>query len=127
MEFDAVTLLREGRAMAETTDGSTISSARKARARRRYIAAPTGLILVPGVVEPHASVQLAWTAAVGVSVSGYKVLRNGVEVADVSDVTYLDEGLTPSTLYAYDVYAYNGYHGTSGKVTGQVTTDVAPP
>ena len=126
MDAETIALLRGGRVPAslpsQNVDGSLISSARKARARRRYISVPTNLILTPTDI----TVQVDWTASNGISISGYKVLRDGVEVGDVPGVTYTDAGLTPSTIYTYEVYAYNGYHGTSGKVTGQTTTNPTP-
>lgn len=108
------------------TDPSTISIARKARARRRYISTPTNLILTPA--EGATTVQLDWTASASYGgVSGYKILRDGIEIADVTGVTYTDtdESLAASTQYTYGVYAYNDYQGTSGIVSGTTTTNAA--
>lgn len=107
-----------------TTDAAMTSAARKARARRRYISTPTGLVLTPTDVQ----VTLDWTASNGLSITGYKILRDGVEISEVAHptVTYVDTGLAPSTQYTYTIYAYNQYQGTSGTLTGMVTTNAGP-
>lgn len=107
-----------------TTDATETSAARKARARRRYISTPTNLVLTPTDVQ----VTLDWTASQGLSITGYKILRDGVEIDEVAHptVTYVDTGLSPSTQYTYTIYAYNQYQGTSGTLTAIVTTNAGP-
>lgn len=61
--------------------------------------APTG-------VQTGKSVVLSWTAATDDrSLSGYKVYRNGSEIASVSGITYTDGTIESSTSYSYTVKA----------------------
>ncbi|MET7418594.1 PQQ-dependent sugar dehydrogenase [Dactylosporangium sp. NPDC005555] len=54
------------------------------------------------------TVTLAWNAATdNVGVRGYRVSRNGTQIADVPDLTASDTGLTPATGYQYTVIAYD--------------------
>ncbi|MBC1501324.1 chitinase [Listeria weihenstephanensis] len=93
--------------------------------------APTNLATVAANVTDVA-VPLSWTAATdNVGVAGYKVYRNGTEVATVSGTTYTDTGLTASTAYSYTVKAYDAAGNVSPtSATLSVTTKagtVTPP
>jgi chitodextrinase len=63
--------------------------------------APTGLAAVPGDTQ----VELNWTANTEPDLAGYRVLRNGVEIAAVSGTSFTDTGLTDDTTYTYTVVA----------------------
>ena len=74
-------------------------------------------------------VDLKWTATSG-SVAGYKVFRNGIEVATTSGTgtSYQDTQLAPSTTYTDTVAAYNSAGNTSAQSnSGIATTFVVPP
>jgi penicillin-binding protein 1C len=66
---------------------------------------PTGLAATPAAT----SVALKWTASTDdTAVTGYKVYRDGKQVATVTTSTsYTDIGLTPLTEYSYAVVAYD--------------------
>jgi chitodextrinase len=88
--------------------------------------APTGL----GASAVSASrVDLSWTAATdNTRVTGYRVLRDGVELATTAETAYVDNTVAASTSYAYQVVAYD----PSGNVsppsnTANATTPAAPP
>jgi hypothetical protein len=53
------------------------------------------------------------TDAVGVQ--GYKVYRNGVQIASVAGTSFADSGLTAATAYAYTVSAYDAAGNTSAQ------------
>lgn len=77
-------------------------------------------------------VDVSWTAATDdVGVTGYKVYRNGSQIADVtSGTSYQDTGLTPSTTYAYTVLAYDAAGNSSaqsGSVNATTQTDSEAP
>jgi chitodextrinase len=78
-------------------------------------AAPT----VPGgLAATLASLQinLSWTASTdNVGVTGYKIFRNGVQVATTSSLTYADAGLLPLTLYSYTVAAFDAAGNASAQ------------
>ncbi|MBC2023997.1 chitinase [Listeria booriae] len=93
--------------------------------------APTNLATVAANVTDVA-VPLSWSASTdNVGVAGYKVYRNGTEVATVSGTSYTDTGLTASTAYTYTVKAYDAAGNVSAASTAlSVTTKagtVTPP
>ncbi|MBN2029508.1 DNRLRE domain-containing protein [bacterium] len=66
---------------------------------------PTGLTANP---VSSTEIDLSWDAATDNSaVSGYRVYRDGEQVADVEDTYFSDSGLTPQTGYRYRVSAYD--------------------
>jgi len=71
-----------------------------------------------GLAAAVASVQinLSWTAATdNVGVSGYKVFRDGVQIATTSSLTYADAGLLPLTVYGYTVAAFDAAGNNSAQ------------
>jgi hypothetical protein len=89
---------------------------------------------ITAVSVSSSQVNFSWTASTDPSgsgqasgVAGYKVYRNGVQIATTSNTSYTDAGLSPSTTYTYSVSAYDG----AGNVSAQsgpvsVTTQPAP-
>jgi chitodextrinase len=64
---------------------------------------PTGLTQTPRSTE---QIDLEWNGNTdGVGVTGYKVLRNGTQIATVTTPSYSDTGLCPLTTYTYAVNA----------------------
>lgn len=62
------------------------------------------------------SVNLSWTAATdNVAVTGYRVYRNGTQVAIQSTPSYSDTGLTVNTSYSYTVSAVDAAGNTSAQ------------
>ncbi|HTJ36939.1 MAG TPA: DUF4832 domain-containing protein [Dactylosporangium sp.] len=90
--------------------------------------APTGLA---SPAQTSTTVSLTWNASTdNVGVTGYRILRNGTQVATTSTTSYTDTGLTPSTSYAYSVLAYDaaGNNSTaSGTVNVSTGTTSSPP
>jgi hypothetical protein len=90
--------------------------------------APTGLA---SPAQTSTTVSLTWNASTdNVGVTGYRILRNGTQVATTSTTSYTDTGLTPSTSYAYSVQAYDaaGNNSTaSGTVNVSTGTTSSPP
>ncbi len=78
-------------------------------------ATPQNLVVAGGT---SSTLYLSWNAAD--LATGYKVLRNDVEIADVTTNSYQDTGLTESTSYNYKVRAYNSFGNSplSTSVTG---------
>ncbi len=53
-------------------------------------------------------IDLSWDASSdNIAVTGYKIFRDGTEIANSTDNTYIDNGLTASTTYTYRVSAYD--------------------
>ncbi|QQS15939.1 MAG: fibronectin type III domain-containing protein [Candidatus Moraniibacteriota bacterium] len=67
---------------------------------------PTGL---SGTAVSMTAIDLTWTASTdNIAVTGYKVFRNGTQIADVTTGTsYSDTGLTQNTNYSYTALAYD--------------------
>ncbi|WP_251153905.1 endo-1,4-beta-xylanase [Cellulosimicrobium sp. Marseille-Q4280] len=90
--------------------------------------APTGL-RVSGATP--SSVSLAWDAASDdTGVTGYRVFRDGTQVAEVAATSYTDTGLEPGTSSAYAVRAVDAagnVSATSGTVTGTTEDDGGEP
>jgi hypothetical protein len=82
---------------------------------------PTGL---SATATSASSVSLGWTAATG-TVTGYKVYRNAVMIAQVAGTSYVDATVTGSTSYSYSVSAYNATTESAQSPAVSVTTPAA--
>jgi chitodextrinase len=66
---------------------------------------PTNLV-ASGITST--TVTLSWNASTdNVGVAGYKVIREGQQIAVTAQTSFVDTNLTPSTTYAYTVAAYD--------------------
>jgi len=75
-------------------------------------------------------INLSWNASTdNVGVAGYKVYRNGTQVATTSATSYSDTGLAELTTYTYEVSAYDAMGNESAKSSQAVATtlDGTPP
>jgi cellulose 1,4-beta-cellobiosidase len=90
--------------------------------------APTGL-RVSGVTT--STVALAWNASTDdTGVTGYRVFRDGTQVAEVSATSFTDTGLAAGTAHVYAVRAVDAagnVSATSGTVTGTTEDDTPTP
>ncbi|WP_367871191.1 PQQ-dependent sugar dehydrogenase [Luteolibacter sp. Populi] len=76
------------------------------------------------------SVHLSWTASSdNIGVTGYKVLRNGAELATVAGLSYTDNNVAVHTQYNYEVVALDALDNASVAAAISVTTpsDGVPP
>ena len=65
----------------------------------------------------------------GSGVGGYRVYRDGVEIATTSGNSYFDTGLTPTTTYVYEVSAYDNAtppNESARSASISVTTPASP-
>jgi chitodextrinase len=84
---------------------------------------PRGLVAVSG----NAQVSIAWSASTdNVGVAGYRVFRDGTQVAQTGTPTFTDLGLANATLYTYYVTAYDAAGNVSAPSTGVSATPTAP-
>lgn len=73
-------------------------------------------------------INLSWSASTdNVGVTGYRIYRNGVEVAARTTLTYSDAGLTPNTLYSYTVAAQDAAGNLSPQSTAVSARTLPPP
>ena len=84
---------------------------------------------VSAVAASSSQINVSWAASTdNVAVQGYKVYRNGNQVATVSTTAYPDTNLSPSTSYAYTIAAYDAAGNTSGQsASASATTPASPP
>jgi hypothetical protein len=69
------------------------------------------------------SITIAWNASTdNVAVTGYQVRRAGALITTTSSLSYTDNGLTPSTAYAYTVTAVDAAGNASAAATLSATT-----
>jgi len=89
---------------------------------------PTNLA---AVAVSATQINLSWNASTdNVAVAGYKVLRNGIQIATVGVPSYASVNLAPSTNYTYTVAAYDALNNTSQpSAAASATTlpDITPP
>ena len=83
---------------------------------------PTGLAASAASCN---QINLSWTASTdtgGSGLAGYKVYRNGVQIATTNLASYNSTGLAASTTYFYKVAAYDNSGNTSGQSTSRSAT-----
>lgn len=77
------------------------------------------------------TVALAWDASSDdTGVAGYRVLRDGTQVAEVTTTSYTDTGLAAGTAHGYAVRAVDAagnVSATSGTVTGETEEGAGEP
>jgi len=86
--------------------------------------APTAPTDLTASAESYNKVKLTWKPSTdNVGVAGYKINRNGTQIAVVSNVTsFTDTGLDGETVYAYSVAAFDAAGNKSTYATAVVTT-----
>jgi fibronectin type 3 domain-containing protein len=90
---------------------------------------------VPGAPQPAQSdtgapPALSWTASTdaGTGVAGYRVLRNGAQIATTTTTSYTDTGVSASGSYSYTVVAFDGVGNASvPSAATSVVYDATPP
>src|SRR5436190_629562 len=86
---------------------------------------PTGLT---ASAVSSSQINLSWTASSdNVGVSGYRVYRNGTQIATTSATSFANTGLSPSTTYSYTVAAYDAAGNLSAQSSSASATTPAPP
>src|SRR5947208_877986 len=86
---------------------------------------PTGLT---ASAVSSSQINLSWTASSdNVGVSGYRVYRNGTQIATTSATSFANTGLSPSTTYSYTVAAYDAAGNHSAQSSSASATTPAPP
>jgi hypothetical protein len=85
--------------------------------------APSRLTATPSA----SSVALSWRASVDdVGVAGYRVYRDGVQVASTTATAWTDSGVSPGSGYSYRVDAYDAAGNSTSSLTVRAVVP-APP
>src|SRR2546423_282910 len=91
---------------------------------------PTGLT---ASAVSSSQINLSWAASSdNVGVSGYRVYRNGTQIATTSTTSFTNTGLSPSTTYSYAVAAFDAAGNLSAQsspasATTPAASDTTPP
>ncbi|TMH84823.1 MAG: hypothetical protein E6H45_10580, partial [Betaproteobacteria bacterium] len=86
---------------------------------------PTGL---RATAVSSSQINLSWAASSdNVGVSGYRVFRNGAQIATTSATSFPNTGLSPSTTYSYTVAAFDAAGNLSAQSSSASATTPAPP
>lgn len=85
---------------------------------------PTGM---KALAASSTQVQLSWNASSdNVSVTGYRIYRDGQQIGTTSGTTYADSGLAAGKAYSYAVAAFDGSGNVSGhSAPANITTPSA--
>ncbi|WP_198295056.1 immunoglobulin-like domain-containing protein, partial [endosymbiont of Ridgeia piscesae] len=86
---------------------------------------PEGLIVS---AEGTDKINLSWQpASDNVAVTGYRIFRDGNELATTSETSYQDSGLSASTSYEYRVSAFDNWENESDPSDSDSATTGAAP
>src|SRR5436309_1611093 len=86
---------------------------------------PTGLT---ASAVSSSQINLSWAASSdNVGVSGYRVYRNGTQIATTSATSFINQGLSPSTTYSYTVAAFDAAGNLSARSSAASATTPAAP
>ncbi|MBI2097646.1 MAG: fibronectin type III domain-containing protein [Candidatus Vogelbacteria bacterium] len=91
---------------------------------------PTGLT---ANAISSSQINLTWTASTdNIAVTGYKIFRNGAQIATTPTNSFQNTGLAPATAYTYAVAAYDAAGNPSAQsasvsATTQPAADITPP
>src|SRR5256886_6119299 len=86
---------------------------------------PTGL---RATAVSSSQINLSWAASSdNVGVSGYRVFRNGAQIATTSATSFTNQGLSPSTTHTYAAPAFDAAGNLSARSSpANATTSAAP-
>src|SRR6267154_1755949 len=101
-------------------NASAQSASASATTQQAAPVADTTAPSVPGaltaVATSSSQIKLTWSASTdNVGVTGYKVFRNGVQIATTSALTYANTGLLPATTYSFAVAAFDAAGNSSAQ------------
>jgi hypothetical protein len=86
---------------------------------------PTSLI---ATAVSSSQIDLSWAASAdNIGATGYKIYRDGIQITTISNTSYQDTGLSPSTTYLYTVSAYDAAGNESTKSSSVSATTLVPP
>lgn len=73
-------------------------------------------------------IDLSWNASTdNVGVVGYKIFRDGTQIATTSSTSFSDNGLSPATSYSYRISAYDAANNESAQSSQATATTAGIP
>lgn len=89
---------------------------------------PTTPTLLSVVPVASSQIDVNWSTSVdNYLLAGYVLLRDGSPIATTTLTSFIDTGLAPETLYAYEVYAFDSSGNISTTSNQLATTTLAIP
>ncbi len=89
---------------------------------------PTTPTLISVLPVAQTQIDVSWsTATDDFLLEGYVLIRDGLPLATTTLTTFIDSGLTPETLYSYEVYAFDSSGNISTTSNALSTTTLAVP
>ena len=89
---------------------------------------PTTPTLLSVVPTAPTQIDINWSVSTdNYSLGGYVLLRDGLPIATTTLTSFIDTGLTPETLYEYEVYAFDNNFNNSTTSNALSTTTPALP
>ena len=96
------------------------SATTKALSDTQAPSTPTNL---KAAATSSSQINLSWTASSdNVGVTGYRVYRNGIQIATATTTAYSSTGLAPSTSYTYKVAAVDSANNVSSQSVSALAT-----
>lgn len=95
-------------------------------------AAPIGFVAVDRPDDTGGVIELSWDVSVESDLAGYRLSRDGIQIAEVTTNSYTDTGLVNDRTYAYSIVAFdtNGNVGpaaTASAMAEDNLVDTVPP
>ena len=94
------------------------------------IQTPTTPTVFTAAPASSSQITLSWSASTdNIGVAGYRVFRDGQQIATTATTSYADSNLPPSTAYSYTVSAYDAAGNIStqtGAISATTLTDQVP-
>ncbi|RDH83782.1 MAG: hypothetical protein DIZ80_06490 [endosymbiont of Galathealinum brachiosum] len=85
--------------------------------------APSAPVLSSSSQPTSSSISIQWTASTdNISLSGYRIMRNGSLIATTTETSYSDTALQPSSVFQYSIIAFDSVNNTSNSNTLLITT-----
>ena len=88
--------------------------------------APTTPTILSVTAISFSQINLAWTASTdNIGVTGYRIYRNGAQIATSLTTSYSNTSLSPSTAYTYTIAAYDAAGNVSVQSTSASATTLS--
>jgi hypothetical protein len=89
---------------------------------------PTTPILLSVTPVAATQIDVTWSASTdNIQLNGYVLFRDSVAIATTTLTTFFDTGLTASTTYSYEVYAFDAFGNISTTSNTLATTTLPAP
>ncbi|KKL22663.1 hypothetical protein LCGC14_2433190, partial [marine sediment metagenome] len=110
------------------TSGGEISNVKLIGLGPPDITPPTTPTVLQATAVSSSQIDLSWSASTdNTGVTGYRIYRDGTEIATIAATTYSDTGLSVLTTYSYTVSAYDAAGNESNQSSSVLVTTLSLP